>query len=205
MRAEVKKLAQGVYRDALNAARRRLPMVGVDKDYLFEGLNGLARLLDLFEGRRQLVVYHFMFDPSWDAGCASCSFIAGGFDACLPHLAARDTALVAISRAPLEKLQAFRERMGWTFPWFSSHGSEFNYDFRVTFRPDEMASGDLDYNYERRRWPSSEAPGASVFFREGSEILHSYSTYTRGLDPLMASYHLLDLTPLGRSEEGLSF
>jgi predicted dithiol-disulfide oxidoreductase (DUF899 family) len=192
-------------RDALSAARRALPRVRVDEPYVFAGPDGERRLVDLFAGKRQLVVYHFMFDPSWEQGCKSCSFVADHLAGVLAHLAARDTALVAVSRAPLAKLAAFRARMGWTFPWLSSHGSRFNYDFHVSFDPADVAAQAVDYNYTTQAFPHPEAPGLSVFVREGDAVFHTYSTYGRGFEPVMTTYAILDLTPLGRQEEGLEF
>jgi predicted dithiol-disulfide oxidoreductase (DUF899 family) len=192
-------------RDALSAARRKLPMVRVDKAYAFEGPDGRASLLDLFDGRRQLIVYHFMLDPSWTDGCKSCSYLADNYEGGLVHLGARDTSFVTISRAPLAKIQAFKERMGWKFKWLSSFESDFNYDFHVTLDP---AKGSTEYNYEdvSKDKPGyggmGERPGLSVFLRDGDQIFHTYSTYQRGLDLLIGTYNLLDLTALGRQEEG---
>src|SRR5215475_12109725 len=149
-------------RDLLSEERRALPWVKVDKDYAFDGPNGKARLAGLFKGRPQLVVQHFMFAPDWDAGCKSCSFWADGFERMIPHLAARDTALVAVSRAPLEKLVAFKQRMGWTFEWMSSQGSDFNYDYAVSFTTEQIKSGANIYNFGTRGFPVEEAPGISV-------------------------------------------
>jgi predicted dithiol-disulfide oxidoreductase (DUF899 family) len=193
-------------RDKVNAERRRLPMVKIDKEYTFEGPNGTVRLLDLFEGRRQLIVYHFMFDPSWDQGCPMCSFLADNIGH-LAHLRdARDTSLVVVSRAPLTKIEPFKARMGWTFPWHSSFGSDFNYDFHVTL---DEAVAPVEYNYKDKAtlekagmsWPS-EHHGLSVFLRDGDAVFHTYSTYARGGDLLLGTYNYLDLTPLGRQEEG---
>ncbi len=193
-------------RDRLSEERRALPWVKLDKAYRFDGAGGKVTLADLFKGRRQLVVQHFMFAPDWDEGCKSCSFWADGFERMIPHLAARDTALVAVSRAPLEKLEAFRKRMGWTFDWVSSAGSDFNYDFAVSFTPDQRASGAGVYNFDTTAWGSEEAPGISVFYSdERGDIFHTYSTFGRGLDMMNAAYHYLDLTPLGRHEEGLPY
>ncbi|MBF5043798.1 DUF899 domain-containing protein [Aggregicoccus sp. 17bor-14] len=188
-------------RDALSAARRALPMVRVGKRYVFDGPEGPRTLAELFEGRRQLIVYHFMFGPDWEQGCRSCSYVADNFAGGLVHLAARDTAFAAISRAPLAKLRAFQQRMGWSFRWLSSAGSDFNYDFHVSFRPGELAAKEVEYNYARTSFPHSEAPGVSVFLREGDAVFHTYSTYARGLDLLMNTYNYLDLTPLGRQED----
>ncbi|PCC68516.1 Predicted dithiol-disulfide oxidoreductase, DUF899 family [Nannocystis exedens] len=191
--------------DALAAARRALPRVRVDAPYVFTGPDGPRSLSDLFGGKRQLVVYHFMFDPSWEQGCKSCSFVSDHFSGAVAHLAARDTAFAAISRAPLAKIEAFRARMGWTFPWLSSHGSSFNYDFHVSFDPADVAAQAVEYNYTTQAFLHPEAPGLSVFAREGDAVYHTYSTYGRGLEPVMATYAILDITPLGRQEEGLEF
>jgi predicted dithiol-disulfide oxidoreductase (DUF899 family) len=182
-------------RDRLSAERRALPWVKVDKAYTFDGPSGKQTLADLFAGRSQLVVQHFMFAPDWSEGCKSCSFWADGFERMIPHLAARDTTLVAISRAPLQKLNAFKARMGWTFDWLSSAENDFNYDYGVSFTPDEIVSGAKVYN-----------SGISVFYRdEAGAIFHTYSCFARGLDMMNAAYHYLDLTPMGRHEEGLPY
>jgi predicted dithiol-disulfide oxidoreductase (DUF899 family) len=167
-------------RDRLNAERRRLPMVRIDKQYLFEGSQGQVSLLDLFEGRRQLIVNHFMFAPDWEEGCPGCSFLTDNIGH-LAHLHARDTTLIAVSRAPLAKLETFKARMGWNLSWFSSYGSDFNYDFQAT-----NADG--------------EVSGSSVFLRIDEDIFHTYSTFNRGHDILLGVYNYLDLTPLGRQE-----
>jgi predicted dithiol-disulfide oxidoreductase (DUF899 family) len=180
-------------------------MVRIDKAYIFDGPRGRRSLGDLFEGRRQLIVYHFMFDPGWSEGCKSCSFFADTFNGAVVHLRARDTAFAAISRAPLAKLESFQRRMSWTFPWYSSADSDFNYDFHVSFPAEDAAAGTVEYNYEVQGFPSAEAPGASVFLRDGAEILHTYSTYARGLDHMIGTYNFLDLTPLGRNEGGLPY
>jgi predicted dithiol-disulfide oxidoreductase (DUF899 family) len=193
-------------RDRLSAERRALPWVKVDKSYVFDGPNGKQTLGDLFAGRNQLVVQHFMFAPDWNEGCKSCSFWADGFERMIPHLAARDTTLVAISRAPLEKLEAFKQRMGWTFDWLSSAHNDFNYDYAVSFTPQEIAEGAKVYNFGTSGFGVEEAPGISVFFRdEAGNIFHTYSCFARGLDMMNAAYHYLDLTPLGRHEEGLPY
>jgi predicted dithiol-disulfide oxidoreductase (DUF899 family)/ketosteroid isomerase-like protein len=193
-------------RDTLNAERRRLPMVPVDKDYVFEGPHGPARLLDLFEGRQQLIVYHFMFDPSWDAGCPSCSFLTDNIGH-LAHLHARKTTLVLVSRAPLEKIEPYRCRMGWTIPWYSSYGSDFNYDFHVTL--DETVAP-VEYNYTDKAallakgesyFTDGESHGLSVFLRDGASVYHTYSAYARGTDLLAGTYNYLDMTALGRQED----
>lgn len=192
-------------RDALSAARRALPRVKVEKRYVFEGPNGPRTLGELFEGKRQLLIYHFMFDPRWEQGCKSCSYVADHFEGSRVHLAARDTALAVISRAPLAKLQAFQQRMGWKFHWLSSSGNDFNSDYHVSFDGEDVTTRLVDYNYAQRTFPLSEAPGLSVFLREGDAVFHTYSTYERGLDLLINTYNLLDLTPLGRQEEGLQY
>ncbi len=194
-------------RDQLSAERRRLPMVRIDKEYVFDGPNGRTSLRDLFEGRRQLVIYHFMFDPSWDEGCPSCSHCADNFAGAIVHLAARDTTFAVISRAPLAKIESFKRRMGWTFPWLSSFGNDFNYDFHVTL---DEAAGSVEYNYADaaalhrtgKLWlTKGELPGLSVLLRDGDSVFHTYSTYQRGLDLLLNTYNYLDLTALGRQEE----
>jgi predicted dithiol-disulfide oxidoreductase (DUF899 family) len=190
-------------RDALSAARRDLPMVKVDKPYAFDSASGKRALGDLFNGRRQLIVYHFMFDPSWEEGCKSCSLLADHFDGMIPHLGARDTSFVAVSRAPLAKIAAFQKRMGWKFPWVSSAETDFNYDYGVSFRPDSKEGA--AYNFGTTDFRMSEAPGASTFLREGGDVFHTYSTYARGLDILIGAYNYLDLTPLGRQEAELPY
>jgi predicted dithiol-disulfide oxidoreductase (DUF899 family) len=197
-------------RDALNTKRRELPMVRIEKDYVFEGPDGSARLLDLFDGRRQLIVQHFMFDPSWEDGCPSCSAAADEISAgLLEHLHARDTTLAVVSRAPIEKIERYKARKGWTFPWYSSNGTDFNYDFHVTL--DESVAP-VEYNFRDKEeleqagigWladGSSEQPGYSVFLRDGDQIFHTYSMYARGTESLGGSYYFLDLTALGRQED----
>lgn len=193
-------------RDALSKARRALPWVRVEKGYLFEGPSGTESLADLFDGRGQLIVYHFMFGPDWKEGCPSCSYLADHFDGANWHLKHRDVTLIAASRAPLEKLDAYKERMGWRFKWVSSLGSDFNRDYHVSFNEDELAKGEVYYNYGVTAFPSGEAPGLSVFARnESGEVFHTYSTYARGLDMLIGAYNFLDLVPKGRDETGLSF
>lgn len=187
-------------RDALAERRRSLPLVRVEKKYHFDTESGRRTLGELFDGRHQLIVQHFMFGPDWEAGCPSCSFWADSFDGNEAHLAARQTTFTAVSNAPLEKLLAYRERMGWSFPWVSAVDAEFSRDFGVTFRPADAATA--TYNYGPRPPGMEELPGISVFLRDGDGgVLHSYSTYARGLDPMNAAYQLLDLTPLGRDED----
>jgi len=193
-------------RDRLNAERRALPWVRVDKSYVFDGAAGRKTLADLFGGRSQLVVQHFMFAPDWNEGCKSCSFWADQFDRMIPHLSARDTTLVAISRAPLHKLEAFKARMGWSFDWLSSANTDFNYDYAVSFKPDEINSSGKIYNFGTSEFGVEEAPGISAFYRdEAGTVFHTYSCFARGLDMMNAAYQYLDLTPLGRHEEGLSY
>ena len=193
-------------RDELSRERRELPWVKVDKPYVFDGPNGKESLADLFAGLHQLIVQHFMFDPSWDAACKSCSFWADGFDGFFVHLAQRDVALVAISRAPLDKLEAFRQRMGWRFKWVSSLSNDFNQDYQVSESPQEKAKGEAYYNYRVGEPWSGERPGISVFYRDDAgAVFHTYSCYARGLDMLNGAYHYLDLTPKGRDEDGLSY
>jgi predicted dithiol-disulfide oxidoreductase (DUF899 family) len=190
-------------RDAISRQRRELPWVRIDKDYSFEGSRGTQTLSDLFEGRSQLLVYHFMFDPGWSDGCKSCSFWADNYDGIDVHLAQRDVTMVTISRAPFPTLDAFKRRMGWTFTWLSSFRSDFNHDFHVTFTEEER-KGDVDYNFGRRKFGAPEAPGASVFYRDGDgAVYHTYSCYARGLDAMNGAYQWLDLTPKGRDEDGL--
>ena len=192
-------------RDALNAQRRRLPMVEVVEPYVFEGPDGRATLLDLFEGRRQLIVDHFMFDPDWEDGCASCSGRVDQYGN-LEHLHARDTTMAVVSRAPFPKLAAFKARKGWTFPWYSSYGSDFNYDFHVTL--DERVAP-VEYNYRSKaEWEAAgvnglegELHGTSVFLRDGDRVFHTYSTYARGTEQVGGTHYYLDMTALGRQED----
>jgi predicted dithiol-disulfide oxidoreductase (DUF899 family) len=194
-------------RDELARERRELPWVRVGKEYVFDSPRGRVTLAELFGGRSQLLIYHFMFGPEWKEGCPSCSLVVDHLDGAVPHLAARDVSLVVVSRAPLAKLEAFERRMGWRFPWVSSFGSDFNYDFHVSFRPGDKKGGKVEYNYTMQAFPSEEGPGASVFYRdrETGEIFHTYSTYGRGLDAFVGTYTLLDLVPKGRDEDGLGF
>ncbi len=192
--------------DALSADRRRLPMVKVETSYMFDTADGRRSLADLFEGRSQLIVYHFMMGPGWAEGCPSCSFLMDHLDGVLPHLANRDVTLVAVSRAPLAEIDAFKRRMGWQFPWVSSYGTAFNRDFHVSFTKDEVASGKMHYNYAEQLFPSEEGPGFSVFVTNAQgDIFHTYSTYGRGGESVLGTYHLLDLVPKGRDEDGLPF
>jgi predicted dithiol-disulfide oxidoreductase (DUF899 family) len=190
-------------RDAISRERRALPWVRIAKPYVFDGPNGNETLGDLFDGRSQLLVYHFMFDPSWSEGCKSCSFWADNYNGIDVHLAHRDVTMVTVSRAPLDVIEAFKRRMGWTFKWVSSFASDFNRDFQVTFTEEERR-GEVLYNYQPRRFGSPEAPGASVFYRDADgAIYHTYSCYARGLDAMNGAYQWLDLAPKGRDEDGL--
>ncbi len=194
-------------RDALARKRRELPWEKVEKNYSFDTPQGKKSLADLFGGKSQLIVYHFMLGPGWEAGCPSCSYLADHFDGAVVHLAQRDVSFVVVSRAPLGEIAAFQRRMGWRFKWVSSFGSDFNQDYQVSFTPQEKAGGKVFYNYEFiDSFPSEERPGASVFYKnDAGEIFHTYSTYGRGLDILIGTYHFLDLTPKGRDEEGLAW
>lgn len=213
--------------DELARQRQDLPWVKVEKDYRFETEHGPAALADLFQGRSQLMIYHFMFGPDYQAGCASCSIIADGFNGFAVHLAHHDVMLMAVSRAPIEKLTAFKKRMNWSFPWASSQGGDFNYDFNVSITPEQQRNGGSEYNYRRGSHKMEAAelpqivqefasmtgtdaptyvrdrPGMSTFIKDGGEIYHAYSTYARGLDGLWGSYQWLDRAPLGRNEQGL--
>ena len=193
-------------RDQLSQLRRDLPWERVDKAYVFEGPDGETSLAELFGGRSQLIVYHFMFDPGWEAGCPGCSFWADNFDGIYRHLNQRDVTLAAISRAPWARIAPFQRRMGWSFPWVSSAGSDFNFDYRVSFTPEELAIGEVDYNFARHKTNVAELPGISVFFKDRSgKIFRTYSCYARGLDMMNAAYHYLDLVPKGRDEAGLPY
>ena len=192
-------------RDELSRERRELPWERVEKEYVFEGENGRETLADLFGKRSQLIVYHFMYDPDWEIGCRSCSFWADNFNGIIPHLNQRDVSLVAVSRAPLQKLQAQAQRFGWTFKWISSYGSDFNFDYNVSFSAETLARGEAFYNYTTQKITRTELPGISVFFKDDDEIFHTYSTYGRGLDMLNVAYHYLDSAPKGRDEDGLPF
>jgi predicted dithiol-disulfide oxidoreductase (DUF899 family) len=190
-------------RDRLSAERRALPWVRVEKTYAFDTPEGKKTLADLFDGRSQLVVYHFMLGPGWKEGCPSCSLLADHFDGAAWHLPHRDVTLAAVSRAPLAEVEAYKKRMGWRFPWVSSYGDDFNYDFHVSFRPEEE-DGEVYYNYEMGEFQSDEMPGLSVFLKdEDGTVFHTYSAYARGLDILVGAYNFLDLVPKGRDEEKL--
>lgn len=191
-------------RDALSAARRALPWERVEKAYIFATPDGPRALPDLFDGRSQLIVQHFMLGDGWEAGCKSCSFWADNYDGTHGHLAARDIAFVTVSSAPLAQIEAFRARMGWRFRWISCAGSDFNTDYHVSFTRDALAAGEVEYNYRPIRTTMTELPGISVFARRpDGTVFHTYSCYARGLDMLNGAYHYMDLTPKGRDEDAL--
>jgi predicted dithiol-disulfide oxidoreductase (DUF899 family) len=193
-------------RDELSRERRALPWEKVEKQYEFDSTSGKVTLSDLFDGRSQLIVYHFMLAPGWQEGCKSCSYLADHFDGPAIHLANRDTTLVVISYAPLAEIEAFKKRMGWKFRWVSSFGSDFNFDYNVSFTPEQKSSGKIEYNYEVQDYFSEEGPGASVFAKDDAgDVFHTFSTYARGLDILVGAYNFLDLVPKGRDEDGLTF
>ena len=192
--------------DELARQRRQLPWVRVDKRYVFDTPDGPRALGELFDGRRQLLVQHFMLAPDWEEGCKSCSFMADHHDGMRAHLAQRDVTLLVVSRAPLARIEAFRRRMGWQFRWVSSHGSDFNHDYGVSFTPEQRARGTVPYNYREQAFPQEEAPGISVFVRDAAgTVFHTYSRYGRGVEAMMGTYALLDLVPRGRDEDGLSY
>lgn len=202
--AEEKKFTRE--RDALSKKRRELPRVRVDQDYTFEGPDGTETLAHLFGTHSQLLVYHFMYGPDWDEGCKSCSFWADNFDGIDIHLAHRDISFVAISRAPFDVLEKYQQRMGWSFKWVSSHGSDFNWDYNVSFTPEEMEKGEMFHNFNLMSFSSSEAPGASAFFKDDDgTIYHTYSCHMRGIDMLNGAYHWMDIAPKGRDEDGLDY
>jgi predicted dithiol-disulfide oxidoreductase (DUF899 family) len=190
------------FRDQIARERRALPWVRIDKAYTFDAPEGRRTLAELFDGRRQLMVQHFMFAPGWEQGCPSCSYMADHADGMTIHLAHRDVTFVAVSRATLAEIKRFRQRMGWKFKWVSSYGSDFNYDFRVSFTPEEVASGKIDYNYGQWSETGDEWPGISIFYQDDDgQVFHTYSTYGRGVEVMMGTYAMLDLTPKGRDEE----
>jgi predicted dithiol-disulfide oxidoreductase (DUF899 family) len=191
-------------RDEVSRLRRELPWEKVKKPYVFDGPNGKETLADLFGGRSQPIVYHFMMGPEWKEGCPSCSFISDHIDGSVVHLAARDVRLVVVSRAPLKQIEVFKKRMGWRFHWVSSNETDFNHDYQVSASKEELAKGEAYYNYTVQQFPSDERPGTSVFYKDAAgNIFHTYSSYSRGLDILIGAYNWLDLTPKGRDEEGL--
>ncbi len=190
-------------REELSQARRELPWEAVSKDYVFEGPNGKRSLSVLFEGRSQLIVYHFMFGPDWDAGCPHCSFWADNFNGVIVHLNQRDVTMVAVSHAPYSKLAAYQKRMGWTFKWYSSHGADFNFDYQVSFTPAELASKKALYNFGGQAPGVGEREGISVFYKDDAgRLFHTYSTYARGIDIANTAYNYLDMVPKGRDEQG---
>jgi len=193
-------------RDALSRKRRELPWEKIEKAYVFDAANGRATLADLFAGKSQLIVYHFMLGPDWEEGCPNCSLLADHFDGAVVHLAQRDVAFVVVSHAPLAQIETFKRRMGWNFKWVSSFGCDFNFDYQVSASPQEKAKGVVYYNYEETTFPSDERPGASVFYKNAAgDIFHTYSSYGRGLDLLIGAYNFLDLAPKGRDEAGLAY
>ena len=192
-------------RDQLSQQRRDLPWVAVNKEYVFEGQNRKQTLSELFDGRSQLIVYHFMFDPSWNAGCPSCSFWADNFNGIIVHLNRRDVTMIAVSRAPYSKLAAYQKRMGWDFKWVSSYNTDFNFDYHVSFTQEQLAKKEDSYNYTAQAG-LSEREGVSVFFKDpAGRVFHTYSAYARGIDMLNVAYHYLDLVPKGRDEVGHAF
>lgn len=190
-------------RDELNAKRRALPWVKVEKEYTFDTIEGRRSLVELFEGRSQLIVHHFMFGPGWSAGCVGCSFTADHIEGTRVHLEHHDVSLVRVSRAPLAEIDAYRKRMGWQVKWISSHGSDFNYDYQVSFTPEAIARGAVTYNYAIANVSIEDLSGLSVFYRDANgDIFHTYSTYGRGDELVDSTYMLLDMTPKGRNETG---
>lgn len=195
-----------VLRDKLGQQQRDMPWVSVDKEYLFVGPNGKQTLSDLFDGRTQLIVYHFMYDPNWDAGCPSCSFWADNFNGIVVHLNQRDVTMIAVSRAPYSKIEEYKKRMGWNFKWVSSYDNDFNFDYHVSFTPKELSEKKAFYNYNLQDTHSPEREGVSVFYKDTADhVFHTYSAYARGIDVLNVAYHYLDLVPKGRDEDGHEF
>jgi predicted dithiol-disulfide oxidoreductase (DUF899 family) len=193
-------------RDELSAARRDLPWVRVEKDYVFTSPEGEKTLSDLFDGRSQLMIYHFMLGPGWKQGCKSCSYLADHFGPAVIHLAHRDVSFVSVSRAPLAEIEFFKKRMGWTFPWVSSFEADFNWDFHVSFNQEQVDAGETPYNYRLMRFPETEAPGLNVFAKgDDGQVYHTYSTYGRGLDIFITAYNFLDHAPKGRDEQDLTY
>lgn len=195
-----------ILRDRLSQQRQDLPWVVINKEYIFEGPDGKQTLSELFDGRSQLVVYHFMFDPGWEAGCPSCSFWADNFNGILVHLNQRDVTMIAVSRAPYSKIAAYRKRMGWDFKWMSSYNTDFNFDYDVSFTSEELAAKKAFYNFTTQDPHSPEREGVTVFYKDpAGRIFHTYSAYARGIDMLNTAYHYLDLVPKGRNEDGNDF
>ena len=192
--------------DAIAAERRQLPWVKIEKNYLFDSPGGKKTLADLFDGKSQLIVYHFMFGPDWKEGCPSCSFLMDHTDPTLVHLAQRDVSFVAVSHATIGKIETFKKRMGWKFSWVSSSNSDFNHDYHVSFTQEQKAQGKVEYNFDMMEFPSTEAPGISVFYRDkNGNIFHTYSSYARGTETGVSTYSYLDLVPKGRDEDDLPF
>jgi len=192
-------------RDAVRAERLALPWVKVEENYVFDTPEGKKRLSDLFDGRSQLMIYHFMLGPEWDAGCTGCSFLSDHIDGALPHLNNHDVTWVAVSRAPIEKIEAYKRRMGWKFPWVSSFGNDFNYDYHVSFTPEDLAKGKVFYNFSEIESgeANDELPGLSAFYKnEQGEIFHTYSSYARGGEEMLGTLMILDHAPKGRNENG---
>ncbi len=188
-------------RDQVSEHRRQLPWIRAEKEYVFAGPDGKETLADLFDGRSQLIVYHFMLGPGWEEGCKSCSYLADHFDGANIHLPHRDVTFIAVSRAPLPEIQAYQKRMGWRFKWVSSNENDFNFDYHVSFTPDDEKKNEVYYNYQNQEFMSDELPGLSVFYRDEEDaVYHTYSTYARGLDGLVGTYQFLDLVPKGRDE-----
>ncbi|HJU59625.1 MAG TPA: thioredoxin family protein [Nitrososphaeraceae archaeon] len=195
-----------VLRDQLSKQRRDLPWVAVDKEYVFDGPNGKETLSELFDGKSQLIVYHFMYDPNWDAGCPSCSFWADNFNNIIVHLNQRDVTMIAISKAPYNKIDSYKKRLGWDFKWVSSFDTDFNHDYYVSFTSEELEKKEGFYNFTIQDPTVSELPGVSVFYKDqAGKIFHTYSAYARGIDILNNTYNYLDLVPKGRDEDGYEF
>jgi len=193
-------------RDELAQKRRTLPWLKVEKRYAFDGPNGKETLADLFDGRSQLALYHFMFGPEWDEGCVGCSFLADHVDAARQHFEHRDLSFAAVSRAPIDRIEAFRKRMGWRFKWVSSHGNDFNYDFNVSFTREDLAKGEVYYGFRLVENSSDELPGITIFYKDAAgDVFRTYSSYGRGDELLLGAYNFLDLTPKGRDETGPNF
>jgi predicted dithiol-disulfide oxidoreductase (DUF899 family) len=191
-------------RDELSQERRELPWERVEKAYVFDGPNGKETLAELFGGESQLIVHHFMFGPAWDAGCPNCSFWADNYNGIGIHLQHRDITLLAVSRAPLANIEAYKQRMGWSFKWVSSFGTDFTFDLNASFTPDEIADGTAFWNYNKQKPGSREVTGFSVFFKDlDGQLFHTYSCYQRGVDMINGAYHFMDLAPRGRNEAGL--
>lgn len=192
-------------RDRLSQERRSLPWVKVEKDYSFESSDGKVSLSDLFQDQNQLIIYHFMYGPDWEAGCPSCTYLADNFTGSPAHLKQRDVAFSAMSRTSIQNIEAYKKRMGWNFNWVSSLGSDFNYDYGVSFHQEDLDNNKAIYNYAKATYPTTEYPGVSVFCKEDGDIFHTYSTFGRGLDMFITTYHYLDITPKGRDEASLDF